>query len=121
MMGNSGHTSTFLYNIKQKRPHPFDTPDGNPCNTLLLHRLTFRADSQLPESRSFVPDNAGESEERGWRSGWFNRKGVSVCSSLIFCETGEVTWIWNGTSSLTFWVSWNVTFGTFWACEVRET
>lgn len=45
---------------------------------------------------------------------------VSVCSSLIFCETGEVTLIWSGTSSLTSWASWNATSWIVLVCEVRE-
>lgn len=36
MMGNQDTQAHYfiLYNIKQQWPHPFDTSDGHPCNTL---------------------------------------------------------------------------------------
>lgn len=75
----SGHKHIiFLYNIKQQWPHPFDTPDGNPCNTpyssLPIHQRLGR-DLQAATSlgQSFI-QHGGEKGGEG--------KDVSVFALL---------------------------------------
>lgn len=90
--GESGRTSTllfFLYNIKQQWPHPFDTPDGNPCralrSSLSLHQQGGR-DFQAARSvhQSYFTTLRREGETRGGGEGggvgWFE---VQVKTSVF--------------------------------------
>ena len=130
--GESGHTKhiIFLYNIKQQWPHPFlihqmathATPSTVHCLYINIWAEIVAAKSF---SRSFIQHGAEKGRRRGGRrrKGWFaglkGRRRVSVCSSLIFCETCEVILIWSGTSLRISWASWSAISWIVWVCEVR--
>lgn len=79
--GESGHTSTLLYNIKQQWPHPFDTPDGKPMQHPPVFTFGQRS-SAATVCQSFIQYNA----EKG-RAGMKNRQvWRKRCQCLLFLD-----------------------------------
>lgn len=126
--GESGHTSTLFYFIQYKTAMApsiwyIRWPSMQHPPVFTVYILTFgqrfsaaRAVSQSVIQHGGEKGRTGREENRlVWR-----KRRVSVCSSLIFCETGEATLIWSGTSSLISWASSSATSWIVWVCEVRE-
>lgn len=93
MMGGNQDTQAhyffFLYNIKQQWPHPFDTPDGNPCSTLRSFCLNLNVWAEIFSchgSRPILCTIHGRKREEhgGRRIGWFEDSDESVFALLWF-------------------------------------
>jgi len=120
VLGNQDTQALFFF-VQYKTvmaPSIWDTrwqPMLHPSLSIHLHLAEIFSYQII---QSIIYTTRRREEWRGRMKGWF---GFSVCSSLIFYETGEVTLIWSGTSSPISWASWSATSWIVWVCEVRVT